>query len=101
LFKGIAYVALSSCVIGTCLLFGGPADPVCGQAVPDETAAQARGGCNYFTDVTCPNPGGAGCNTCTKLDGTGHNQYGTGAGNCYCSTGCGSFFSTWTKCAGG
>jgi hypothetical protein len=95
--KGSVCAALGICVVIAYLALGTGTTPVCGQRVPDEVAAETRGGCTYYDDVSCDNPGGDGCSSCTKLVSGDHK--GKGEGNCYCASGCGSFWENPVACA--
>lgn len=83
-------------VVGACLALSLRPGPVYGEPVPDHIAAQLRGGlCQMLDVVSCPYQSTA-CTACMKVT-SGPNQ-ASGAGECPCSSSCGSFFSRLADC---
>jgi len=96
--KRSALAALLFAAFGAYLLFGTAPRPMRGQPVPDNVAAEVRGGiCQNVGINLCPGYGSY-CPSSTYVCSCGF--YGSGWGSSYCSATCGEFFAGFTACAG-
>jgi hypothetical protein len=94
--SALAFVLFA--VFGAYLLFGMAPRPMRGQPVPDDVAAEVRGGlCQYLDYYTCSGRGSS-CPAGTYV--SAGVTYGTASGSSYCSPSCGEFFALITPCAG-
>jgi hypothetical protein len=97
--KRNALAVLLFAALGAYLVFGTAPRPMRGQPVPDDVAAEVRGGvCQYLSISVCPGNGTANCPSGTYV--TAGTTYGLAAGSSYCSSSCGEYFAYINPCAG-